>query len=237
MGLIARPRLWWTRVDWSRIRSSPITGDRLKWTRTQKFYRLHQDGPNRTSPSWTWMACNSTPRSERGGQSSMPSPTGETRTEKDEEQKARWMNDGQTFALWQYSEEAMLVDQNGQLHVPPAGAKEQFHQLPKGYTKVEGVSERARHQVLANGWHLGSARFMMMLVLQMITTAASSNPMPLPKTSAVQTHGTAVGQVPANTGTGQMADGTHMRSARNIHVEPLGHGTQCGAPIVQTPNH
>ena len=51
------------------------------------------------------------------------------------------------------------------------------------------------------------------------------------------THGTAVGQVPANTGTGQMADGTHMRSARNIHVEPLGHGTQCGAPIVQTPNH
>ena len=31
----------------------------------------------------------------------MPSPTGETRTEKDEEQKARWMNDGQTFGSTQ----------------------------------------------------------------------------------------------------------------------------------------
>ena len=26
-GLINRPRLWWTRVDWSRTRTNPITGE------------------------------------------------------------------------------------------------------------------------------------------------------------------------------------------------------------------
>ena len=45
LGLINRPRLWWTRIDWSRLKSSPTTGDRLKWAKSQKFYRLIQDGP------------------------------------------------------------------------------------------------------------------------------------------------------------------------------------------------
>ena len=68
-----------------------------------------------------------------------------------------------TFAPWQYTEEAMLHDDQGQMHVPSPDVKEQFHQLPKGYTSISCVPERSRHRMLANGWHLGSARFIMML--------------------------------------------------------------------------
>eukprot|EP00435_Cladocopium_sp_Y103_P041998 s2661_g11.t1 len=46
-GLVNRPRLWWTRVDWSRQRLSPVTGKQLKWSKMQKFHRLHQDGLQR----------------------------------------------------------------------------------------------------------------------------------------------------------------------------------------------
>lgn len=43
LGIISRLRLWWTRVD--QIKPSPVTGLRLKWSKTQKFHRLHQDTP------------------------------------------------------------------------------------------------------------------------------------------------------------------------------------------------
>lgn len=45
LGIISRPRLWWMRIDWSKMRTSPLAGMRMKWTKTQKFHRLHQDGP------------------------------------------------------------------------------------------------------------------------------------------------------------------------------------------------
>lgn len=45
LGIISRPRLWWTRVDWSKIKLSPVTGLRLKWSKAQKFHHLHQDTP------------------------------------------------------------------------------------------------------------------------------------------------------------------------------------------------
>ena len=33
-GLVSRPRLWWTRVDWSKCTD-------YKWTRSGKIHRLH----------------------------------------------------------------------------------------------------------------------------------------------------------------------------------------------------
>eukprot|EP00435_Cladocopium_sp_Y103_P039676 s2661_g10.t1 len=72
------------------------------------------------------------------------------------------------------------------MSVPPPSVKEQLHQLPSGYTEADGVSERARHRMLANGWHIGSARFLMMLVLQMLVQTPAANPQPQPRQSALQ---------------------------------------------------
>ena len=102
------------------------------------------------------------------------------------EQKSRWLNDNRTFAPWQYAEEAMLPDADEQLHVPQAEAKEQFHQLPPGYTRAADVSNRARHRMLANGWHIGTSKFIMMLVLQMLVTASASSPTAPPRQSSIQ---------------------------------------------------
>ena len=78
------------------------------------------------------------------------------------------MEDNQRFAPWQYSDEAMLRDDNGTFHVPSPEAKEQFHQLPLGYTKTDKTTERGRRRMMANGWRFGSAKFMMLLVIQTI---------------------------------------------------------------------
>ena len=118
------------------------------------------------------------------------------------EQKVRWLNDDRTYAPWQYAEEAMLRSADGQLHVPPATAKEQFHQLPINYTEVDGVSDRSRHRLLGNGWHLGTARFMMMLVLQMVMTTSSTAVPTKPQQSAIQTMMDVMGSFPPAVGPG-----------------------------------
>eukprot|EP00435_Cladocopium_sp_Y103_P018282 s257_g4.t1 len=148
-------------IDWSKIRHSPLTGAKLRWSKTQRFHRLQHDGElqsedsmdlqglhlhHRVASHETRMPCLTTPAPSAGR------PPGCT----DPEQKARWLNDHRTFAPWQYAEEAMLHGKDGTMSVPSAAAKEQLHQLPKDYTKM-----------LANGWHIGSAKFVMMLVLQM----------------------------------------------------------------------
>lgn len=68
----------------------------------------------------------------------------------------------------------------------PADVKEQCHQLPKGYTRIQGVPERSRHRLLANGWHAGVARLMLYLVvisLQAQQLVAIPQP---PRTSTLQ---------------------------------------------------
>ncbi len=82
--------------------------------------------------------------------------------------KARWLQDSRQYAPWQYQAEALLHDTKGQMHVPTPEAKEQFHQLPRGFTSADGVSTRARHRMLANGWHAGVARLMLFLVVSQL---------------------------------------------------------------------
>ncbi len=38
-GLIGRPRLWWSRIDWRRVDINPITGQALKWGKHQQYPR------------------------------------------------------------------------------------------------------------------------------------------------------------------------------------------------------
>ena len=216
LGLISRPRLWWTRIDWGVIKHSPFTGTRLKWTRTQKYYRLHQDGPKhdisqleldgmelhqRVRSQETRIPCLTTPAPSEAGRP----PPKRMRGKIHPEQKMRWMNDGRNFAPWQYAEEALLHDASGAMHVPPAKAKEQYHQLPIGYTDCPGVSDRARHRILANGWHIGSAKFMMMLVLQAVLTLTSAEVPQTPRTSPLQYTVQLLNTFPPSVGPGRWA--------------------------------
>ncbi len=43
LGLINRPRLWWTRIDWTQVKTNPIHQRPLKWSKVDKIYRLHLD--------------------------------------------------------------------------------------------------------------------------------------------------------------------------------------------------
>eukprot|EP00435_Cladocopium_sp_Y103_P013637 s2457_g3.t1 len=196
-GLINRPRLWWTRVDWSKIRVSPITGRQLRWSKTQKFHRIHYDGPmqeatdldlgdlqlyHKVASHESRMPCFTTPAPTEAGRP----PPKKLKGKLHPEQKARWLNDQRTFAPWQYAEEALLHGADGAMQVPPPSAKEQLHQLPADYTWASGVSDRARHRMVANGWHIGSAKFMMMLVIQMALLTATAEPQPPPCRTALQ---------------------------------------------------
>ena len=133
-GLINRPRLWWTRVDWSRTRTNPITGKRLRWSKNQKYHRLHHDTQLQEETDLQLdglrlhttvashdkrMPCLTTPAPSDDGR---PAPK-KLRGKIDPEQKARWLQDGRSFAPWQYSPEALLHAADGSMTVPPQRPK------------------------------------------------------------------------------------------------------------------
>eukprot|EP00435_Cladocopium_sp_Y103_P038903 s1402_g10.t1 len=135
-GLINRPRLWWTRIDWSKVRHSPVTGKQLKWSKLQKFHRLHHDGPlheaadldlgglqlyHKVAAHESRVPCFTTPAPSEAGRP----PPKRLKGKLHPEQKARWLNDGRRFAPWQYAEEALLHASDGTMSVPPPEVKEQ----------------------------------------------------------------------------------------------------------------
>ena len=196
-GLINRPRLWWTRVGWGQTKHSPLTGEKIRWTKSQKFYRIHYDGKVQEASELDLQGlklhheveshakrvpCLTTPAPTEAGRD----PPKKLKGRVYPAQRSRWLDDGRRFAPWQYSQEAMLHSPDGSMTTPSADAKEQLHQLPKGYTKVQSVPERSRHRMLANGWHLGSARFITMLVLQAMMGKLSAAPAPTPSSTALQ---------------------------------------------------
>ena len=87
----------------------------------------------------------------------------------DPESKTRWMQDNRTYAPWHYSEDAMARSPDGQLVTLPITIKEQLHGLPKNYTDARGVTNRSRHRMVANGWHIGVIKFLILLMLQPVT--------------------------------------------------------------------
>ena len=197
LGLINRPRLWWSRINWSKIRSSPWTGHRLKWGKAQKFHRVYDDGPRQDASQLDLgefklhhtvenqsarIPCLTTPAPDEAGRAAPRKLRGRMPPE----QRSRWMQDNRCFAPWQYADHAMVYGPAGEPTVPSADMKEQFHQLPAQFTKATGVSERSRHRMLANGWHFGTTRFMFMLVLQAVLLLPTASPTPMPRTSPLQ---------------------------------------------------
>jgi hypothetical protein len=69
--------------------------------------------------------------------------------------------------------------------VIPPDVKEQLHNFPRGFTKVEGVSHRSRHRMMANSWHLSSASVMLAFMLQWAYGQGTQVPVPVHE-SAIQ---------------------------------------------------
>lgn len=77
----------------------------------------------------------------------------------------------------------MMIDDQHNLIIPPVEVKERMHHMPPGFTGVAGASDRARHTMLGNSWHLGVAKFLLLFVLQW--SPSTSMPTP-PKVSSLQ---------------------------------------------------
>ena len=203
LGLVNRPRLWWTRINWSQVRINPITKRPMRWTKVDKLFRLHLDvdytdassidtGDLQFHPSivqhQTRIPCFTTPAPTSEGRSAPRSLRGKIHPEV----KQRWLQDNRQYAPWCYEECALLRDGEGHLHAIPASVKEQLHGYPKEYTKVKGVTEQSRHRLMANSWHLQVAKFLLVLLLQNAcsTTAGTMVHMEVhrpPYQSAIQT--------------------------------------------------
>ena len=197
-GLVSRPRLWWTRIPWQDVVKHPFTNHPVRWSQHQKLHRLHAGEPHQDPNSietyglkfhqsvldrQKLIPCFTTPSPSEGGR---PAPK-KLKGRIDPETKSRWLADQRTYAPWQYSPEALLHTADGQMHVPPAEVKEQLHLLPTGYTRVQGVEERSRHRLLANGWHTGVARLLLFLVVTSIQKENVATALPVaPKMSTLQ---------------------------------------------------
>jgi hypothetical protein len=182
-GLISRPRLWWTSIDWDLF---PDVRYASKGHHTRVFVpdahhpadsidtgELHFS--NSVLQGQCRMPCLTTPAPTDAGR---PAPKNSLAS-CSPDTIARWETDGRRFAPWHYQADCMLQDAQHQFHIPPAEVKEQLHMLPTGYTDDESLSDRDRHRLLGNGWHAGVARFLLTCIL---LTAAQGRAAAMPTT-------------------------------------------------------
>ena len=168
-GIIRRPRLWWTTIDWNIFPEIRYTFQQQHWrvyvpdakhdiltidTGSLKFSDAVMCGK-------TYMPCLTTPSPTDAGRDAPAKSIGKC----DAETVKRWQNDNRRFAPWHYAADHMLTDNNGVLHVPSACIKEQMHMLPMHYTDDADLSDRDRHRIIGNGWHFGVAKFLFVYVL------------------------------------------------------------------------
>ena len=158
LGLINRPRLWWSRIDWTKIRYSPWTGMKLKWTRSHKYHRLHNDSNPQQADDLDRRP--STP--SHGGESDSPDPVFDNtstrwcrQTSPEDASRQDWPGAELAGATTKGNlpDADLVYTSDGNYKVPTANMKEQFHQLPAHFTRAPGVSVRSRHRMIANGWH------------------------------------------------------------------------------------
>ena len=193
-GATSRPRLWWTRLDWSKHTTNPLQGGDLRWGKHQGFPRLFYEGPRDDFEQYqTWGYSFSS--QVRGGQARMPCLTTPAPDEKgrpapkrakqrmSDEVRNRWLQAGRQYAPWHYEAAALMEDPDGEWVIPPIWVKEQLHHMPVNYTQVGDIPLRARHKMLGNSWHLGVVKFLLLFILQWQT--AEAIPVP-PRTSSMK---------------------------------------------------
>ncbi|CAE7364819.1 Dnmt3b [Symbiodinium sp. CCMP2592] len=178
-GLISRPRLWWTRLDFGVSKTNPVTGKPMRWSKAHGQHRLHIDPP-RDDPKAIKMPglefhqsildgsrrlpCLTTPAASDAGREPPRSLHGEV----DAGTRRRWLEGGRQYAPWNYGESSMVSSADGERQLLPAEVKEQAHHFFSGVTRVQNVSPKDRHRLLGNSWHVGVAKFVIWLVLSQI---------------------------------------------------------------------
>ena len=186
-GLVSRPRLFWTDIPWDQKLEHPTTGKPLRWSKYHKLPQLHVDEgymevqqlemdgyslhPKVVDHSMV-LPCFTTPSPTDAGRSAPKRMKGRI----EPEAKTRWLQDSRTYAPWHYSETAMARSPEGTLVTLPISLKEQLHGLPKNFTDAEGVTNRSRHRMIANGWHIGVIKFLLLLLVQPITSEVVGPP-------------------------------------------------------------
>ena len=113
----------------------------------------------RRSPTSTWVATASTPTWRRAASTCLalpPRPPSEEGRPAPVHAQERWLADKCQYAPWHYKREAMLTSPSRELCIPPTFIKEQLHEIPLDYAWVEGVSDKSRHRLLGNGWHVAA---------------------------------------------------------------------------------
>ncbi len=182
-GLIGRPRMWWTRVDWRDFSVNPITGAHLRWGKHNGYPRLYIEAPiddvtqmylhgyvfhPKITQQVARLPCLTTPAPDESGRSAPK----QSKQRLDQETRNRWLSAGRQYAPWHYQEHALLTSPQGELVTPPIHIKEQLHHLEYGYTDHQAADERSRHKMMGNSWHKGVAKFLMLFLLQCTQSAA-----------------------------------------------------------------
>lgn len=178
-GLIGRPRMWWTRIEWRQFPVNPITGSHLRWGKHQGYPRIYIEAPL-DSPENMYMdghsfhpkiaqqvarlPCMTTPAPDDSGRSAP--------------KKCKQRLDQETS----YQEHCLLTDETGRLVTPTIQIKEQLHHLDYDYTWHPAADDRARHRMMGNSWHKSVVKFMLLFLLQCGQSTAVAS---WPRTSAL----------------------------------------------------
>lgn len=108
-GLINRPRIFWCRIQWKKVKDNPLTGRPLRWSRHHKLPRLHLDVPY-TEASELELGGLQLPPAVAGHHARLPCLTTPAPTEEgrppprklrgqiDPAVRQRWLHDNRTYA-------------------------------------------------------------------------------------------------------------------------------------------
>ena len=188
-GLVSRPRVWWTRLDWGCFKTNPLTNEPFKWSRHHGMRKLLPEVPKDwcqdiAMPGLSFhpsvaagdklLPCIVTPApNEAAGRE----PPKQMRGQVDASTRQRWLAGLRQYAPWMFAETAMVRNSQQELTLLPAELEEQLHHYAPGATRVAEVSPKDRHRLLGNSWHVGCAMFLMHCIL---SQHASSRVKPAP---------------------------------------------------------
>ena len=190
-GLISRPRLWWTRVNWSSCVTCPYDSDKqLRWESSQGYQKLRPHIIKDEASSIVMkglkfhndivqhrklLPCLTTPAPTDAGRE----PPKRMRGQIAPLVRQRWLEHQKQYAPWVYQDHALVFEESGSWQVLPAEVKEQLHHYPPGMTSAPHVKPTNRHRLLGNSWHLGIARYLLALVLLSFVQGSGSVQVPM----------------------------------------------------------
>ena len=174
-GLIGRPRMWWSRLEWKQFQVNPITGSHLRWGRHQGYPRLYIEAPldsiedmhldghcfhPKIGQQLCRLPCMTTTAPSEAGRSAPK----KSKHRLDQETRNRWLAANRQYAPWHYQEHALMTSPSGELVTPPIQVKEQLHHLDYDFTWHTAADDRARHRMLGNSWHKGVVKFLFLFL-------------------------------------------------------------------------